>query len=335
MFENYRGIEYGWESGSEFNGAIARTHIFDIILGLTRADTNEQWKREAIAALNKASPGWRFGTPMDHGMEEVHSWRKLLRLTFQAGIKAGYPTGAHTTATILDRDTELFNVNKGDGRLWSPPINYRTSIGSVTRVRFGLKKLSLMLEILDDLSVKPDELSPDELETMLGGKHQGIHMFLPRGWLPLSQEPERKEATEYDRICKELQASPAGKKAKRLLLENLSEPQTETYFRHGHFFCTPSQDGPLEDRRIYVVERGYPNGNIRQVKLKRSRAGQWFWYPTKTYCYQTAEPHAIDDILLAQKLLIEHEEDYFLKEANVFPAPYDGRVPLHKAQFSV
>lgn len=336
MFENFRGIEYGWEFGSDFRNAVTRSDIFKIINSLLREDTKERWRREAIAALNEASPGWRLGTPMDHGMEEVQSWRKLISLTFRAGIKTGYPTGAHTTGTILDRDTELFKINKNDGLLWSPPSQYRTSIGAVTRVRFGLEKLSLVLDILRGAGIKATDLSPDELDTMLGPQHQGLYMFLQNGWLPRSQEPENKAGIEYERICKKLQASPAGKRAKKLLIENLSEAQTESYFRHGYFFCVPTdQDKPLEKRNVYVVERGYPNGNILQVKQKISKGGRWHWYPIKTYCYQTEEPHAIDDILLSQKLLIEHEEEHFLKEANVFQARYNGRLPLRSAQRSV
>lgn len=336
MFESYRTIEYGWESNSEYRDALKRSDIFKIISYLLREDTDEGWKREAIAVLNEASPDWRLGTPMDHGMEEVRAWRKLINLNFNAGIKAVYPTGVHTTGTILDRDTELFKVNKNDGLLWSPSPQYRTSVGDVTRVRFGLKKLSLVLNILQYAGIKATDLSPDELDTMLGPEHKGLYMFLQSGWLPRRHEPENKAGIEYDRICKELQASPAGKRAKKLLVENLSEAQTESYFRNGYFFCVPTgQDKPLEERRIYVIERGYPNGNILLVKQKLSRGGQWHWYPVKTYCYQTAEPHAVDDILLSQKLLIEHEEEYFLKEANVFQARYEGRFPLRRVQHSV
>ena len=86
---------------------------------------------------------------------------------------------------------------------------------------------------------------------------------------------------------------------------------------------------------MYIIERSYPNGNVFRVERKKAKRGKWFWYPQDCYCYHTEEPHATDDILLSQKLVLENDEVEFLREANRTQPPLGGKQPLHMTKRSV
>lgn len=143
-------------------------------------------------------------------------------------------------------------------------------------------------------------------------------------WLPNTLRPDQIEASEYSSECQRLQATKAGRKAKRLLLENLSEEQTDDYFRRGYFFVAGHDDEykPEFQPRRYVIERGYPNGNITSVIYMKATNGKSYLFPVYTFCFHAEEPHPIDDILLSQKLFIENYEVEFLKTANISKPHY-------------
>lgn len=129
-----------------------------------------------------------------------------------------------------------------------------------------------------------------------------------RPWLPLTMHPDNQEAREYEIECAKLQVSKAGRKARRLLLENLTDAQQNDYFRKGYFYTAPEKQD-LENRVLYALIRGLPNGNIYQIPQgKRPNI--------HSFCYHPEKPFPIDDILLTQKLVIEHDEEELLKNGN-------------------
>lgn len=129
--------------------------------------------------------------------------------------------------------------------------------------------------------------------------------------------------------CRELDESEPGKRAFELLKEFVPEAKPE---RSGGFYVTSS-----EGSRFYI-ERGYPNGNVFRLGGECScgpscdfpchqRAG--IAPPCKPcgcalegerkvarYCLHPKKPHPTDDTCLAQMLLLEEDENLFLRTAN-------------------
>lgn len=145
------------------------------------------------------------------------------------------------------------------------------------------------------------------LKTDRRDKYGGLLRSRRIFWLPGSQSPDMLEAGEYQNECRRLQATKAGRKAKRLLLDNLTDVQRHDYFTKGVF--TVAGNG-YPRRHYYVIDNSYPNGNIFQIEKGRVRGD---------YCFHPAEPYPMDDIVLTQKLLIETDEETFRKEANFSP----------------
>lgn len=339
MFESFRGTEYGWETGASFRDGITTSNVFFLIEGLTRADIDERWKISTRKVLREVFPGFRLGTPMDHAAQSLLEWRKLVALS-RTTMRETLVLGSHSRATLLDHKPPKFLINL----LWHQKFNYNTPILSVIEQRVTAKKMDELFQLLRDKTGgegKFDAASDKvKLEIVKALEHsalaQGFYLVNQFAWLPKSQEPEQLEASTYSDACNKYQASIAGKRAKRLLLENLTKDQERDYWRHGYFFVMPhGQDSPLHERRLYVIERSFPNGNVLRVKQKKARGGRWHWYPEHVYCFHTEEPHAVDDILLSQKLTLENEEPEFLKSAHVTKPMYNGLAPLEMAKRSV
>lgn len=127
----------------------------------------------------------------------------------------------------------------------------------------------------------------------------------------LQREQANRQAAELQRLnelarreaaVKEREAAVA--KAERLLLETLKEEQRKQYQKDRHFDVI-TKDG----KRRYRIHHG-SSGNVKLLNEKG--------HSVKSYCI-----HAVDqgipneDNMLLQKLLIEHDEERFLKTANI------------------
>lgn len=186
----------------------------------------------------------------------------------------------------------------------------------------------------------PIVLDPDALIDHIGSEYKtivGEVRPLARGvvvehkpWLPDEAYPETEFARSYTKECRALQATKAGRKAKRLLLDHLSPDQIDSYMRKGYFFVSPPKKKDEEKPKLYVIERGNVCANTLYVKPKRAKNGQIHLYPEKRRCLIAKEPHPVDDILLTQKMIIETDEDYFLKESRTFEPWYPNQ-PFQKS----
>lgn len=115
------------------------------------------------------------------------------------------------------------------------------------------------------------------------------------------QQRERERQAAYAAELKQREEAVA--KAERLLMESLREKQLEEYQEFKRFTVI-SKDG----KRTYRVNKG----RIRNVQLI-DQGGKVL----RTYCGHPQEYVPDEDTMLAQKLLLEHEEERFLKLANV------------------
>lgn len=350
MFENFRGIEYGWGSGSSFINAITRSYIALLMYDLWTVDRDDpklgNWWVESLKLVCENLPGpARLGTPMDHGAEALEKWIERIR-QYERVMSYLYPLGFHGRATMLrGKDKRSSKLLHGPDLLWKINSSYQTEIFTVEDQRLNLSDMDRLLGLLikatgdKNFDKASPELKADLTEQVEQlERNRSLITVAPLGWLPRSQHPEQLEATEYQDECNRYQASEAGRKAKRLLLENLTPIQEEDYFRYGHFFVVPrsQEEVPLHERRLYVIERSFPNGNILRVKQEMTLNKRHFkWFPEKTYCFHTKDPHAIDDILLAQKLVLENDENEFLKQANESNPAFDGRFSLEVSKRSV
>lgn len=96
--------------------------------------------------------------------------------------------------------------------------------------------------------------------------------------------------------------SPAAKRAEELLLRNLTEKQRADYLQDGRFYITTKK------KHKYVITKARDHNVIRLNKRGK---------PINCLClsiYVVKVP--LGDVLLAQKLMLEDDEDGFLKKAN-------------------
>lgn len=331
-----RGIEYG--GTSRLHEAILLSLVSIVLENLTREIT-PKYRREAIAWMDKVRPGWMWGSPMQHGAIAIQDWRRLIyRDIAIIDRKERYPRGvAEGPIHPLDKGREPILKEAHKLLLYAGPgTSYSTMTNQVEEHTVPVSKSERIIEMLIDMCGHDNfDSAPPEVQEIIqkltndAVMKKGLILTKRYAWLPSSYHPEQYEAREYHKECLRYQASAAGKKAKRLLLENLTEQQIDDYFNKGYFFVVPPQkDKPIEKRRIYVVERSFPNGNVMRVRQKTSKSGKRLWYPMENFCYHTEEPHAIDDILLAQKLMIDNHENEFRKIANISSPWYAGRAPL-------
>lgn len=88
-------------------------------------------------------------------------------------------------------------------------------------------------------------------------------------------------------------------KARQLLLRNLDAGQEESFKKDGSFRVT------AKDGKVYTVKTARSFNVVAEDGTK--------------YCGQTVDT-PVEDQMLAQKLLLEHEPEKFFKNANVSPA---------------
>ncbi|HEX8106682.1 MAG TPA: hypothetical protein VF516_03090 [Kofleriaceae bacterium] len=95
----------------------------------------------------------------------------------------------------------------------------------------------------------------------------------------------------------------AKEKARQLLLRNLDAGQEKSFKKDGSFRVT------AKDGKVYTIKTARSFNVVAEDGTK--------------YCGQTVDT-PVEDQMLAQKLLLEHEPEKFFKNANVSPAPGAG-----------
>lgn len=96
----------------------------------------------------------------------------------------------------------------------------------------------------------------------------------------------------------------AEKRAEALLRSQLSPEQLATYEAAKYF------DVIIDEHRTYRIRRGWA-GNIELIDARRVTVAK--------YCIHPKHPIPVGDAMLAQKLMLETEEDRFLDVANMTP----------------
>jgi hypothetical protein len=100
----------------------------------------------------------------------------------------------------------------------------------------------------------------------------------------------------------------ARKRAKKLLLASLDAAQRRDLKRKGHFHVWGSKGN---------VYRIGPADGAFNVRLAGVAKGSRMFF-----CLETEDPDVPpEDVMLAQKLLIEHDEGEFLRQANMAYIP--------------
>lgn len=105
----------------------------------------------------------------------------------------------------------------------------------------------------------------------------------------------------------DLHKKEADERARQLLLDHLSEEQKKTFEKDGWFECVGNKTG-----KTYRIHN-YRNINTVQGKTK--------------YCLVQKDTVPLPDQLLTEKMLIENDEDKFLKVANRFDTESGYIVP--------
>lgn len=98
-------------------------------------------------------------------------------------------------------------------------------------------------------------------------------------------------------------AEEAEARAEELLKASLTEPQRQEYAKDKSFTII-SKDG----NRTYRVKKGWSH-NVERIDAEGKKI--------HTLCAHPQQPVPLADNQLAQKLMLEHDEDTFLKMANV------------------
>jgi hypothetical protein len=127
------------------------------------------------------------------------------------------------------------------------------------------------------------------------------------------QAAERAAKEELARQQREIEAAQrkvftdtAKARARRLLFSMLTPDQQKELDEKNHFHLTVySKDGTM---KVYRIEHGYA-GNVKLL----GPDGQ----PVKRYCIHADSRLPYEDQMLAQKLLLETNEEHFLKTANM------------------
>lgn len=137
------------------------------------------------------------------------------------------------------------------------------------------------------------------------------HAIAPRG--PISPEERaardrvHAENLEQAKLAKEARQE-AKKRAHKLLVENLTAKQRKQ-FEENDFFDLDVEDSKGAMRR-YRINRG-TSGNIHLMDKSGRTMRRYCAHPFNSYSIP------VEDVMLAQKLMIEHEEEKFVKLANV------------------
>lgn len=136
----------------------------------------------------------------------------------------------------------------------------------------------------------------------------------------ISVRPDQQWAVNYAAACKDLQATPAGGKARELLLGSLEPYQRRDAERLGYFDFGLLDRGrvdddlergqpPQLDSAMFRIDRRFPNGNI----LIGLPNGDWRW----KVCLHPLTPYPLDDICLTQMLMILYEPNTFIRLGNI------------------
>lgn len=114
------------------------------------------------------------------------------------------------------------------------------------------------------------------------------------------QERERRRREAHEQAAKaRAEAEAANEKAKTLLLAMLTDKQKHDFHRHNRFTVRGSKGGE------YEIQTGYA-GNVRSGRRR--------------YCGHLPDARIPQfDHMLAQKLMIETDEEAFLAVANMSP----------------
>lgn len=129
-------------------------------------------------------------------------------------------------------------------------------------------------------------------------------VFSPEKLFTEQQEALRLQQEERNRRQAEIEAKrvAAQKKATELLLENLDAEQQIEFNQHKRF--TVHVRGKVDQH--YLIEYGYA-GNVKLFHKGKAIA---------KFCIHPAHNLPNEDVMLAQKLLLETNEEQFLKIAN-------------------
>lgn len=154
--------------------------------------------------------------------------------------------------------------------------------------------------------------------------------------------PQDEYMDAYEHAAIERSCGEAGKRAKDLLFSHLNDRQREqaekemyfdvVIFKENEHWVAESTQAMIykEDALLEQLLREWEVAYVPRYfyfRIYRTHACaniQMFPHSKKPIdlCIHPREPHALDDICLAQKLAIEHEPDDFIRTANGF---YGGR----------
>lgn len=121
----------------------------------------------------------------------------------------------------------------------------------------------------------------DEMAVIRQDQWDALRYGMDMGWPRQKEDPKAKE------------------KARQLLLRNLDAGQEKSFKKDGEFRVT------AKDGKVYTI--------------KTARSFNVVGPDGAKYCGQLKDT-PVEDQMLAQKLLLEHEPDKFFKNANVSPA---------------
>lgn len=158
------------------------------------------------------------------------------------------------------------------------------------------------------------------------------HFYRPRRLHPSIRGIE-EYIDEYERLARERSQGEAGKRAKDLLFSHLDDHQREQAEKEMYFDVWLFNDGErwrrfkeaeLETLNkksfIRIVHGAFFEPRVMHYRIDRTHAcGNITSWPGKhetNLCIHPPEPHALDDICLAQKLALEHEPDDFMRTAH-------------------
>lgn len=278
MFDDHDPI-YGEVSDLD----LSQAEITWILDELLRADNHPRWIQGALQYLlsfPKVDSVWPPLLPllkvMVAGAKANLSLERLLyKLTFDIIYAGGVAHPEHRLLWPGQRyhtgfhTKDLFKVE-----WWVPPKSQKSFAGVTQRLKHTLWK-------------------------------GDFYAYRHRVWLPWETEPPIVEANKYAKECRRLQASKAGRKAKRLLMDHLTDAQRSDYYKRGTFvICSSLTD---KWRTLYLIDNSFPNGNIFEIE-KGKVVANW--------CFHPEDPYPLDDILLTQKLLIETDHEEFQAKAN-------------------
>lgn len=258
--------------------------------------------------------GWRH---LGHVRYELQGWLDDLDLYNQS-------TEYETVERNLRATRNYWRLLERQDRDRSRKNRGRARAGIVLGTRQGIREYTFVSPRLRSGSFRMWEVERVELRR----KKYPFYTIRAQQYLPANEAPFWRDVEAHSDKCREHDSKRQGKRARKLLFEHLNDHQREEYERYGHFhvtrwgpmkdydkldpskkymFANPSRHSFLRYRR-YRLYRGFPNGNVVMI----SASGKPVW----NLCLHPAKAFPNDDILLAQKLLLETSEVDFINQAN-------------------